>query len=69
MFETKKTFIIEEVEAEKEEQPKVIENKPVDKNADPNLRACPECSEITLKIENGCNSCVNPECGYGKCDI
>lgn len=33
------------------------------------LRNCPKCSELSFKIENGCNSCVNPDCGYAKCDM
>jgi ribonucleoside-diphosphate reductase alpha chain len=32
------------------------------------FRICPECSNPTLKIENGCDNCVDPECGYSKCD-
>lgn len=31
------------------------------------FQICPECGMKTLKIENGCYSCVNPECGYTKC--
>ena len=33
------------------------------------LRTCPKCEKTTFKIENGCNSCINPECGYAKCDM
>ncbi len=29
---------------------------------------CPECNQKTLKMENGCLTCINPECGYSKCD-
>lgn len=32
------------------------------------FKICPECQEKTLKFENGCEVCVNPECGYSKCD-
>ena len=32
------------------------------------FRICPECSNRTLKLENGCDNCVDPECGYSKCD-
>ncbi len=32
------------------------------------LMICPECNQKTLKIENGCMTCINPECGYSKCD-
>ncbi len=35
---------------------------------DNNLRTCPACEKITLKIDGGCSSCVNPECGFSKCD-
>ena len=32
------------------------------------LRICPKCGQKTLKVENGCMTCINPECGYSKCD-
>ncbi|GAB4169285.1 MAG: hypothetical protein Kow00108_02880 [Calditrichia bacterium] len=32
------------------------------------FKICPECQDRTLKFENGCEVCVNPECGYSKCD-
>ena len=32
------------------------------------LKICPECNMKTLKVENGCYTCINPECGYSKCD-
>ncbi len=31
-----------------------------------NFKICPTCSNQTLKIENGCDVCV--QCGYSKCD-
>ena len=31
-----------------------------------NFKICPSCSNQTLKIENGCDTCV--QCGYSKCD-
>jgi hypothetical protein len=34
-----------------------------------NLAQCPTCKQSTFKIENGCNTCMNEECGYGKCDV
>jgi len=37
-----------------------VENSP--------FRICPDCSNPTLKMENGCDNCVDPECGYSKCD-
>ncbi len=33
-----------------------------------NLKICPECNMKTLKVENGCFVCINPECNYSKCD-
>ena len=46
----------------------------VDKNQSSNshndlntvFKICPECSGKSLKMENGCDMCV--ECGYSKCD-
>ncbi|MBC8196711.1 MAG: hypothetical protein H8E60_02375 [Candidatus Marinimicrobia bacterium] len=32
------------------------------------FRICPDCNNPTLKMENGCDNCVEPECGYSKCD-
>ncbi|HID09225.1 TPA: hypothetical protein EYP13_03270 [Candidatus Micrarchaeota archaeon] len=32
------------------------------------LKICPVCGQKTLKVENGCATCINPECGYSKCD-
>ncbi|MBU0530746.1 MAG: hypothetical protein ABIH52_03085 [Candidatus Aenigmatarchaeota archaeon] len=71
MFEAGKTFFIEEVDAPEKEITVETQTKQRNVKDDDNklLRVCPECSQKTLKIENGCNSCVNPECGYGKCDI
>jgi hypothetical protein len=40
------------------------------RSPEPDLNAqfkiCPECSQRTLKLENGCDSCLS--CGYSKCD-
>ncbi len=33
-----------------------------------NFRICMECNNRTLKTENGCDICMNPDCGYSKCD-
>jgi len=33
-----------------------------------NLKICPHCGQKTLKVENGCATCIAPECGYSKCD-
>ena len=43
-----------------------IEKQPFDVNS--LFKICPECSSRTLKIENGCDICVDPDCGYSKCD-
>ena len=32
------------------------------------FRICTECNNRTLKIENGCDICMNPDCGYSKCE-
>jgi hypothetical protein len=31
-------------------------------------KICPECNQRSLKYENGCLVCINPNCGYSKCD-
>ena len=32
------------------------------------FRICAECNNRTLKTENGCDICMDPDCGYSKCD-
>ena len=32
------------------------------------FRVCNECNNRTLKTENGCDICMDPDCGYSKCD-
>jgi len=32
------------------------------------FKICPDCNSPTLKIENGCDICIDPDCGYSKCD-
>ena len=32
------------------------------------FRVCQECNNRTLKTENGCDICMDPDCGYSKCD-
>ena len=32
------------------------------------FRICTECNNRTMKTENGCDICMNPDCGYSKCD-
>ena len=45
-----------------------IETPPPVINDDVNteFRICPDCSDKSLKTENGCDMCM--ECGYSKCD-
>jgi len=33
------------------------------------MAKCPVCGKYTLRIENGCYSCTNNDCGYSKCDM
>ncbi len=33
-----------------------------------NLAVCPVCGEKSLKVEEGCYTCLNPECGWSKCE-
>ncbi|MCB9359347.1 hypothetical protein H6503_05420 [Candidatus Woesearchaeota archaeon] len=68
-------FTIEEVEQEEE----VFTNDPGDATADSvadmdivadlTLATCPACGKQTLKMEGGCHSCLNKECGFSKCDV
>jgi ribonucleoside-diphosphate reductase alpha chain len=32
------------------------------------LKICPKCGNRSVKIENGCMTCVDETCGYSKCD-
>ena len=34
----------------------------------PEFRICNECNNRTLKTENGCDVCMDPDCGYSKCE-
>ncbi len=33
------------------------------------MQECPTCKQMTLVMENGCNSCKNPDCGFSACGI
>jgi len=33
-----------------------------------NYKICPDCGQRSVKMENGCLSCIDPKCGYSKCD-
>ncbi len=37
--------------------------------SDMKLSLCPSCKKKALKIENGCHSCLNTDCGFSKCEI
>ena len=37
-----------------------------DSSHNENFKICPTCNSKTLKVENGCDMCV--QCGYSKCD-
>jgi len=50
-----------------------IAEDPVDDTPQRNIanlefQICPDCSDRSVKMENGCLNCVNPDCGYSKCD-
>lgn len=77
-------FVIEEIENKevfsnqpdlKEEMAeKLVEEKTRISSADvvmksAKLAKCPSCGGKTLKVEGGCHSCINKECGYSKCDL
>ena len=44
----------------------VGENNPSHNDMILEYKICPDCSRKSLKMENGCDMCV--ECGYSKCD-
>ena len=53
----------------KEEESKVkipIDTLEENPNLNSEFKICPDCSSKSLKMENGCDMCV--ECGYSKCD-
>ena len=32
------------------------------------FQICPDCNQRSVRMENGCLTCIDPECGYSKCD-
>ena len=48
--------------------PKVIQAKEEGNSGNIEFRICKECNNRTLKTENGCDICMDPDCGYSKCD-
>ena len=49
-------------------QKSVILSKDEGNSGNIDFRICNECNNRTLKTENGCDICMDPECGYSKCD-
>ncbi|MBN2454867.1 adenosylcobalamin-dependent ribonucleoside-diphosphate reductase [Candidatus Woesearchaeota archaeon] len=52
----------EKKQAEKEETPQIDTDSG-------KLSKCPSCGKMTLKMEGGCNTCIDKECGYSQCDV
>ena len=46
----------------------VIQAKEEGNSGNIGFRVCKECNNRTLKTENGCDICMDPDCGYSKCD-
>ena len=49
-------------------QRKMVHAKEEGNSGNPEFRICKECNNRTLKTENGCDICMDPSCGYSKCD-
>ena len=47
---------------------KVVQAKEEGNSGNFKFRVCKECNNRTLKTENGCDICMDPDCGYSKCD-
>ncbi|MBD3226435.1 MAG: hypothetical protein GF313_17025 [Caldithrix sp.] len=43
-------------------------NTPPSIESNAQFQICPDCNNRSVKMENGCLTCINPECGYSKCD-
>ncbi|MEM0480866.1 MAG: hypothetical protein QXQ14_01630 [Candidatus Aenigmatarchaeota archaeon] len=55
----------------KKEENKVFlnyKNEKVEEIDISHLQICPKCGTKTLKVESGCYYCINPSCGYTKCE-
>ena len=46
----------------------VIQAKEEGNSGNIGFRVCKECNNRTLKTENGCDICMDPNCGYSRCD-
>lgn len=58
-----------EIKQDNTEEIKIVETAQAprsDGNINIDFKICPACSSKSLKMENGCDVCV--ECGYSKCD-
>jgi len=49
-------------------QKKIVHAKEEGNSGNTKFRICNECNNRTLKTENGCDICMDPDCGYSKCD-
>ena len=49
-------------------QKKIVQAKEEGNAGNTKFRICNECNNRTLKTENGCDICMDPDCGYSKCD-
>ena len=49
-------------------QKKMVYAKEEGNSGNTEFRICKECNNRTLKTENGCDICMDPDCGYSKCD-
>ena len=49
-------------------QKKFVQAKEEGNAGNTKFRICNECNNRTLKTENGCDICMDPDCGYSKCD-
>lgn len=45
-----------------------VQNMPDPEMTNMEFQICPDCNDRSVKMENGCLTCINPECGYSKCD-
>ena len=47
---------------------KMVQAKDEGNAGNTKFRICKECNNRTLKTENGCDVCMDPDCGYSKCE-
>lgn len=41
----------------------------IEQSEDVVLHKCVSCGKNTMKMENGCKTCIDQDCGYSQCDI